>query len=113
MLLVFNIDDTPPVLSSTDALPVNHNRAFGANDCEGDHRLCRIASVTCHLRRKNGVFAYPDLGVDLNLLIICLLGVEGIQADVVVNKLCANLDDKRRSVRAPYVTGHIPNALDM
>lgn len=39
VLLVFNIDDPPLVLSPTDALPVNHDRAFGTNDCEGDHRL--------------------------------------------------------------------------
>jgi len=71
VLLVFNINNPPPILSPTNALPVNHNRAFGANYCERDHR--------------------PDLGVDLNLLIICLLGVEGVQADVVVNELGANL----------------------
>jgi len=71
MLLVFNIDDPPLILSPTDALPIDYDRAFGSDNCERDHR--------------------PDLGVNLNLLIIRLLGVEGVQTDVVVNELGANL----------------------
>jgi hypothetical protein len=35
--------------------------------------------------------AYSDLGVNLNFLIIGLLGVERVQTDVVVNKFGANL----------------------
>jgi len=71
MFLILNIDYSPSVLSPTDAFPINHDRTLRANDREGDH---------C-----------PDLGVDLNLLIVGLLSVEGVQADVVVNELGANL----------------------
>lgn len=39
VLLIFDIDHTPLVFSPTDALPVNYDRALGANDCEGNHRL--------------------------------------------------------------------------
>jgi len=31
------------------------------------------------------VYAYPDLGVDLNFLVVRLLGVERVQADVVMD----------------------------
>jgi len=61
----------------------------------------------------NGVFAYPDLGVDLNLLLVCLLGVEGVQANVVVNEFGADLHDKSRSAHAPHTGIHCPNASDM
>jgi len=71
MLLILDVDDTPPVFATTDALPIDHDCAFRANNREGNHR--------------------PDLGVNLNLLIVCLLGVEGVQTDVVVNKFGANL----------------------
>ena len=110
MLFVFNIDDPPPILPPTDALPINYDRALGPNNCERDHRLRSIASVTRPFRRKNGVFAYPDLGVNLNLFIICLLGVEGVQTDVVVNELGANLQDNSRSVHILYVGIHSPSA---
>ena len=43
---------------------------------------------------QSDVYAYPDLGVDLNFLVVRLLSVEGVQADVVVNELCANLHNK-------------------
>jgi len=78
MLLVLNIDDPPPILSPANALPINDDRAFRADDCEGNHR--------------------PDLGVDLNLLIIRLLGVKRVQADVVVNELGPNLLLERESL---------------
>ena len=45
-------------------------------------------------------FTHPDLGVDLNFLIVGLLGVEGVQADVVVNKFGANLHGRSRSMHA-------------
>ena len=57
---------------------------------------CNVNHTPCP--HEDGVFAYPDLGVDLNLLIIRLLGVEGVQADVVMNKLGANLYEKSQSV---------------
>lgn len=39
MLLVLDIDDPPPILSSADALSIKHDRAFRANNCERDHCL--------------------------------------------------------------------------
>lgn len=39
VLLIFNIDDPPSIISPSDTLPVNHDCAFGADDCEGDHCL--------------------------------------------------------------------------
>jgi len=47
MLLVLDVDDTPPVFATTDALPIDHDCAFRANNCEGNHRLRWIASVMC------------------------------------------------------------------
>ncbi len=41
--------------------------------------------------------AYPDSLVELNLLFVVLLRVEGIQADVVVNQLFPNLRKIRSS----------------
>ena len=62
--------------------------------------------------QEDGVFAYPDLGVDLNLLIIGFLGVKRVQADVVVTELGPNLHGKSRSVRALKRRVHTPNTLD-
>lgn len=66
----------------------------------------RIASVVS-AGKKNSVLAYPDLGVDLNLLIISLLGVEGVQADVVVNELGANLHNNQIAVNIRAI---LPNS---
>jgi len=71
MLLILNIDHSPPILSAADTFTINHHCALGPNDREGNHR--------------------PDLGVHLDFLIICFLGIEGIQANVVVDELSTNL----------------------
>ena len=46
VLLVFDVDDSPSILSPADALAINHNRALRADNCERNHRLQRIASAT-------------------------------------------------------------------
>jgi len=58
-----------------------------------------------------GVFAYPDLGVDLNLLLVCLLGVEGVQANVVVNEFGTDLHNQSRLTHAIHTGIHCPNAI--
>ena len=46
---------------------------------------------------------YPDLCVYLDLFIICLLGIERVQADVVVNEFTTNLYEGSRSVHVLHV----------
>ena len=57
--------------------------------------------------------AYPDLGVDLNFLIVRLLSVEGIQTDVMVNEFGADLHDNSRLIRAPHLGSHNPSTSGM
>ena len=56
-----------------------------------------------HVPVRYCVFTHPDLGVDLDFLIIGLLGIEGVQADIVVNEFGANLHDGSQSTRVPRV----------
>jgi hypothetical protein len=56
--------------------------------------------------------AYPDLGVDLDLLVIRLLSVEGVQTNVVVNEFGANLRGMSRSVHILHIGIHNPSASD-
>jgi len=69
------------------------------------------SQITCLHHRTNGVSSYPDLSVDLNLFIVRLLGVEGVQTDVVVNELGANLHNKSWSIPPVHVDVHSPNAV--
>ena len=39
MLLVFNIDHSPPILSAADTFTINHHCALGSDDREGNHCL--------------------------------------------------------------------------
>jgi hypothetical protein len=39
VVLIFNIDDSPSVLTSTDLLASNDNRLLRSNNCEGDDVL--------------------------------------------------------------------------
>jgi len=71
-----------------------------------------IISNRCLPNGTNSISSYPDLSVDLDLLIVRLLSVEGVQADVVVNELGANLHNKSQSVPAIHVEIHSPNASD-
>lgn len=71
VLLILDIDDPPPILSPADALSINRDGAFRTNNCERNHR--------------------PDLGVNLDFLIVRFFGIEGVEADVVVNEFRTNL----------------------
>jgi len=71
MLLILNIDHSPLIFPPAHAFTIKDDRALGTNHRKGDHR--------------------PDLSINLNFLIVRLLGVEGVQADVVVNELGTNL----------------------
>jgi hypothetical protein len=69
---ILDIDDTPAVLSAADWLSVNDDVALRSNDSEWDHRA-------------DGV-------VVLEFFLVKLVSIKGIQADVVINELCADLE---------------------
>lgn len=89
MLLVFHVDDTPARLASTHCLPVNDDSPFRTNDGERNHVLEHIRSEAA--MGATELTNYPDALIELNLLLIILFRVEGIQADVMVVHLSPNL----------------------
>jgi hypothetical protein len=71
MLLILHVDNSPPVLPATHTLTINDNSTFGTDDSERNH--------------------IPNLLVQLDFLVVILLGVKRIQTDVVVDELSADL----------------------
>lgn len=83
MLLTLNVDDTPAVLTATNGLAVNDHVALRANDSKRDHALkTQRSGLQCLNTFRN---AYPNRLVQLDLFVIILIRVEGVQADVVVH----------------------------
>jgi hypothetical protein len=60
MSFIFDIDDSPSILSAPDRLAVNDDTSFRADDSEGEHFLLisSIARLSLHA-------AYPDSLVEL------------------------------------------------
>ncbi len=88
MPLVLDVDNTPAVLAAAYWLAVDDDRALRADDREGNHALHRWSLCACG---PHGDITYPDALVELDLLVVVLLGVEGVEADVVVDQLLPNL----------------------
>ena len=89
MLLILDVDNAPSVLATTDRLAVDDNVALGANDSERNHVL--QWEVRDALAQLSSNYTYPDTLVELDLLIVVLLGIEGVETDVMVEKLSTNL----------------------
>jgi hypothetical protein len=87
--LVFNVDDTPAVLTTTNGLTVDDHVALGADNGEGNHALKRYRSEELY----DCVYEITDTdGVVLSqLFFVILVGIERVQADVVMNEFRADL----------------------
>jgi len=70
MPFIFDVDDTPAVLTTTDGLAVDDHVTLGADNSEGDHATDGI--------------------VLSQLFFIIFVGIERIQANVVVDEFRAN-----------------------
>lgn len=57
VVLVLDVNDTPPVLAATDLLAVDDDRLLGADNGKGDEVLVTIVSflVSCHKMHINNL----------------------------------------------------------
>ena len=93
MPFVFDIDDTPAVLTTTNGLAVDDHVALRADNSEGDHALRRYRSEEIFwLGRCNETYA--DRIVLSQLFFVVLVSIERVQADVVVNEFRADLSNQ-------------------
>jgi len=62
MLLILNIDHSPPILPPAYTFAIKHDRALGTNHSKGDHRL------KCIRHLKSDVFPTGQTIVPLTLI---------------------------------------------
>lgn len=91
MGLIFNIDDAPAVLASTNGLAVDEDVALRANDGKWDHVLLDRVRLSFGMAYRWQNYTHPNAFVELNFLLVGVVMVEGVQADVVVEEFGTNL----------------------
>jgi hypothetical protein len=75
MSLVLDIDDSPSVLPASNGFAVDNYTSLRANHSEWQHFL-HVSLLLQPTERR--VRAYPDPFVQQKLLVIVLIGVEGV-----------------------------------
>ena len=93
VVLVLDVDDSPPVLAAADLLAVDDDGLLRADNGEGNDVLTvmAVSHRSCHKSCVHGAWYrsvhYLDLGVDRTLLIVELVVVVGVHLQVVEGKL--------------------------
>jgi hypothetical protein len=83
VVLVFNVDHAPSVLSAANLLSVDNDVLLASDDGKGDDILAMLAIKQY---RETSEYAYPDLNVHHTLLVIQLVIVVGVHLQVVESK---------------------------
>jgi hypothetical protein len=84
VLLVLDVDNTPPVLATTDLLAVDNDVLLRADNGEGDETLLELAFWPCGSPLN---VTYLDLAIQGALLIVELLIIVGEHLEVVESEL--------------------------
>ena len=88
MVLILDIDDSPPVLTTADLLAVDDDRLLRSDNRKGNKTLFFVLVSTSS--KSYGIrimITHVDLPVDSPLLIIKLVVVVGVHLQVVESKL--------------------------
>lgn len=88
VVLIFDVDHAPLVLSATDGATVDVNSLVATDDGEGNEVLVSVSDMGAFLFVTAGY--YLDLLVDGGLLVVVLVVFVGIEADVVEGKLISD-----------------------
>lgn len=88
VVLIFDVDDAPFVLSATDGATVDVNSLVATDDGEGNEVLVSVSDMSVFLF-VTGEY-YLDLLIDGGLLVVVLFVLVGVEADVVESKLVSD-----------------------
>ena len=86
VVLILDIDDAPPVMAAADLLAVDDDRLLGSDDGKGNEVLMMLLAYVVIYHLLHAV-TYPDLAVDVHLLLVKLVVVVGVHLEVVESKL--------------------------
>ena len=90
VVLILDVDNTPPVLAPADLLAIDNDGLLGADDSEGDQTLLRVSvsiETTTHTRCTAQMSTHLNLAVDGALLVVKLVVVVRVHLEVVEGKL--------------------------
>jgi hypothetical protein len=94
VLLVLDVDHSPAVFPSTNRLAINDDVPLRSDDGEGDHILRKGGSSVLGKGQGKGRKAYANGLVELLVIILDVLSVEGVDANVVVGELRPDLTER-------------------
>jgi len=100
VILIFHVNDSPTILAAPNLFTIDKDRTVRTDNSEGDHTL-----VTLAFNRGLKSKPHHDVLVQFDLFFIMFVGVEWVEANIMIFKFSSNLEMRQPTIEVSVKDG--------